>query len=93
MQFRSFRFGPNLLNSLLSPRKPRTPLLRFGLGLLGLAVLALLVFFSVFVGAAMLAAGLAWKLLRNRTPRPAAAHGRVMDAEYQVLRKPALPSH
>ena len=60
--------------------------------LLGVALLGVLVFFSVFVGAAMIAAGLAWKLLRGRQAR-AAASGRVVDAEYRVLRKPVLPSH
>ncbi|KAF1698714.1 hypothetical protein CSC62_03960 [Pseudoxanthomonas jiangsuensis] len=92
MQFRAFRFDTTVLNALFSPRKPRTPLLRVALGLVGLALLAVLVFFSVFVGAAMIAAGLAWKLLRGRQAR-AAASGRVVDAEYRVLRKPVLPSH
>lgn len=92
MQFRAFRFDTTDLNALFSPRKPRTPLLRVALGLVGLALLAVLVFFSVFVGAAMIAAGLAWKLLHGRQAR-AAASGRVVDAEYRVLRKPVLPSH
>lgn len=90
MHHRSFRFGSARLRDLLQPRKPRHPLLRAGLGLLGLGVLAVLVFFSVFVGVAMLATGLAWKLLRGRSTRPA-AHGAVMDAEYRVLRRQALP--
>jgi hypothetical protein len=91
MQFRSFRLDSSLLNSLFAPRKPRTPLLRLALGLVGLALLAVLVFFSVFVGAAMIAAGLAWKLLR-RSPARAPGRGKVVDAEYRVLRKPALPT-
>lgn len=90
MHHRSFRFDSARLRDLLQPRKPRHPLLRAGLGLLGLVLLALLVFFSVFVGAAMIAAGLAWKLLRGRSVRPA-AHTTVMDAEYRVLRRQALP--
>lgn len=94
MQFRAFRFDTSLLNALFSPRKPRAPLLRLALGLVGLALLAVLVFFSVFVGAAMIAAGLAWKLLRGRqAARAAGASSRqVVDAEYRVLRKPVLPS-
>ena len=91
MRFRAFRFDTTVLNALFSPRKPRSPLLRVLLGVVGLALLAVLVFFSVFVGAAMIAAGLAWKLLRSR--RSAPASGRVVDAQYRVLRKPALPSH
>ncbi|KAF1687345.1 hypothetical protein B1992_05045 [Pseudoxanthomonas broegbernensis] len=92
MRFRTFRFDTAFLGALFSPRKPRAPLLRVALGLVGVALLALLVFFSVFVGAAMIAAGLAWKLLRGRA-RPATGQaGHVMDAEYRVLRKPVLPS-
>ncbi|WP_374013222.1 hypothetical protein [Pseudoxanthomonas koreensis] len=90
MRFRPFRFDTAVLGSLFAPRKPRSPLLRLALGVVGLGLLALLVFFSVFVGAAMIAAGLAWKLLRgHRQP----ARGQTMDAEYRVLRKPVLPSH
>lgn len=91
MQFRSFRLDSSLLNALFSPRKPRTPLLRLALGLVGLGLLALLVFFSVFVGAAMIAGGLAWKLLRGRQVR-SSANDKVVDAEYRVLRKPVLPA-
>ncbi|HET6395396.1 MAG TPA: hypothetical protein VFF91_00980 [Pseudoxanthomonas sp.] len=93
MQFRSFRFDTASLHTLFAPRKPRAPLLRLALGLVGLALLAVLVFVSVFVGAAMVAGGLAWKLLRNRGANaPARAGARVVDAEYRVLRKPALPA-
>lgn len=90
MHFRSFRFDTATLGTLFAPRKPRAPLLRLALGLVGVGVLALLVFFSVFVGAAMLVAGLVWKLLHgHRKP----VRGRTVDAEYRVLRKPVLPSH
>lgn len=89
MQARSFRFDSAQLHGLFAPRKPRTPLLRAALGLVGLVLLAMLVFFGLFVGAAMLAAGLAWRLLRKRE-RPAASQ--VVEAEYRVVRKPELPS-
>ncbi len=65
----------------------RNVFLRVLMGLLGIAVLAVLVFFSVFVGAAMIATGLLarlWKQ-RGRTPRPQAR--RVVDAEYRVVGK------
>ncbi|AKC86188.1 hypothetical protein [Pseudoxanthomonas suwonensis] len=96
MHARSFRFDPAQLHGRLhglfvSPRKPRTPLLRVLLGLVGLVLLAVLVFFGLFIGAAMLAAGLAWRLLRKREARPAAPDN-VVEAEYRVLRKPELPS-
>ncbi len=90
MHHRFFRFDSTRLHDLLQPRKPRHPLLRACLGLVGLGLLALLVFFSVFVGAAMIAAGLAWKLLRGRKPQ-VAGNGTVVDAEYRVLRRHALP--
>ena len=92
MQFRSFRLDSSLLGSLFSPRKPRTPLLRLALGLVGLALLLVLVFFSVFVGAAMIIGGPAWKLLQRSRSRPPVRAGKVVDAEYRVLRKQALPS-
>lgn len=90
MHQRSFRFDSARLRDLFQPRKPRHPLLRVALGVVGVALLALLVFFSVFVGAAMLAAGLAWKLLRGRGSARPGAHP-VMDGEYRVLRRQALP--
>lgn len=92
MHARSFRFDSSQLHGLFSPRKPRTPLLRVAMGLIGLALLALLVFFGLFIGAAMLAIGVAWRLLRKQTVRKNPAAGQVMDAEYRVLRKPELPT-
>jgi hypothetical protein len=65
----------------------RNMVLRVLMGLLGIAVLAVLVFVSVFVGAAMIAAGLLarlWKQ-RGRATRPRA--GRTVDAEYRVVGK------
>jgi len=87
MQTRYFQFAH--LRSLFAPRKPRNPLLRVALGLLGLAILAVLVVAGVFVGAAMVLFGLAWKLFAARKTRKAA--GNVVDGEYRVVRKPALP--
>lgn len=75
---------------LRAPRKPRHPLARVALGLLGLGVLAVLVFFSVFLGAAMLGAGLIVRLLRAR--KPATPPGRVIEGEFRAVRPRALPS-
>jgi hypothetical protein len=87
IHFRFHRFGP-----LLEPRKPRHPLARLAAGLLGLAILAALVFVGVFVGAAMIVAGVAWKLLaQSRGNRRSAAGARVVEGEYEIVRKPALP--
>lgn len=86
---RTFFFDSHRLRAAFAPRKPRHRLLRIAVGLLGLAVLCVLVFFGVFVGATMLAAGLAYRLLRPRQ-RPAAQQ-RVVEGEYRVVRKQALP--
>ena len=74
-----------------APRKPRHPLVRLALGLLGLGLLLLLVFFSVFVGIAMLAAGLLYRLLKQRG-KPVARDARIVDGEFRVVGKAALPS-
>ena len=86
-------FDSRRLHSMFAPRKPRHPLARLAIGLLGVAVLAVLVFFSVFVGAAMLAVGLLYRLLRHRRRPPiAATRARVVDGEYRIVAKTALPS-
>jgi hypothetical protein len=72
-------------------RHRRHPLLRLLMGLLGLAVLLVLVAASVFVGAAMLAIGLCSRLLRPRAgagaraPGPGSAQGRVVEGEYTIV--------
>lgn len=86
---KAFSFDFTRARGLFAPRKPRHPLLRLALGLLGVAVLCLLVVVGVFVGAAMIVGGLLFKLLRHRG-RPV-ADPRVVEGEYRVLRKPALP--
>lgn len=71
----------------LPPRHRRHPLLRLLMGLMGLALLAVLVVASVFVGAAMLAIGLAARLLRPRGAAAASAsqRGHVVEGEYTVV--------
>jgi hypothetical protein len=90
--FRSLhaRFDATGLGAAFAPRKPRHPLLRLGVGLLGLALLALLLVVGLVVGTAMIAIGLVRRLLRGQASdaRPAR---RVVDGEYRVLRKPVLP--
>jgi len=75
-------------------RHRRHPLLRLVMGLLGLALLLVLVAASVFVGAAMLAIGLCSRLLRPRTATAAAratapgatrSRGRVVEGEYTIV--------
>ena len=90
MQARAFRF----VCFCFSPRKPRSPLLRVLFSLVGLALLALLVFFGLFVGAAMLVIGLAWRMLARRNPQAATAvvDVHIFDAEVRVVERPELPA-
>ena len=94
MSVRLFRFRPTFdssrLRSAFAPRKPRNALLRVVFGLLGLGLLAVLLVFGLFVGAAMLGAGLLLRLWRQRN-QPITSDPRVVDAEYRVVRKPVLP--
>ena len=64
----------------------RNVVLRALMGVLGLALLAVLVFFSVFVGAAMVAAGLLLRMWKRRG-RAQRAHAGTLDAEYRVVGK------
>jgi hypothetical protein len=84
----AFRFD-TLRNGLASRR--RRPLLRVVLGLVGVALLLALVFVSVFVGITMLAAGVVFKLLRQRG-KPIARDRQTVDGEFRVVGKTALPS-
>ncbi len=88
MYSRFFQF--NQFRTLLQPRKPRHPLVRVAVGLLGLAILAALVFVGVFVGAAMIIAGVAWKLLSQRK-QARNVPSQVMDGEYRVVRRAEFP--
>ena len=91
-RFHSHQFQSRV-RSAFEPRKPRHRLLRFAVGLVGLALIVLLVMFGVVVGAAMLVAGLAYKLWHGRGKPIAARRAqdpRVVDAEYRVVEKPAI---
>jgi len=77
--------------SRFAPRKPRRTWVRVLLGIVGVAVLLALVFISVFVGIAMLSIGFAVKLLKQRG-KPIARDPRVLDGEFRVVHKQALPS-
>ena len=87
----SFRFDSNTFRNAFAPRKPRHPLLRLAFGLVGLGLLLALVFVSVFVGVAMLAVGLLYRLWKHRG-KPIARDQRVVDGEFRVVGKTALPS-
>ena len=74
-----------------TPRRPRHPLLRIALGVLGIALLLGLVVVGLFVGAAMLAAGLLWRLWAQRG-KPVAWRARAdsIDGDYRVVGKAQL---
>jgi hypothetical protein len=65
------------------------------LGIVGLALLAVLVMFGVFVGAAMIAAGLLLKLWKQRGKPTLSSNGardaRVLDGEFRVVDPASLP--
>jgi len=70
------------------PSKPRSPLMRLLFGMLGLLLLAFLLVFGIFIGAAMLLFAAARRLLRSRTSASATSQpSDVIDAEYQVIEK------
>lgn len=76
------------------PRRPRHPLLRLLLGLLGIALLLALVVAGVLVGSIMLVGGMLWRLWARRGRDAAAAHrrrGRTFEGDYRVVGKPQLP--
>ena len=93
--FRFDQFNSRMRSAFSAPRKPRHRFLRVVFGIIGLAVLALLVMFGLFVGAAMVAAGLLYKVwkqrgkhaLNGRTARDA----RVLDGEFRVVDTASLP--
>jgi hypothetical protein len=99
MSSQSFRFDQHFFQSRMraafAPRKPRNALLRFLLGAVGLGLLVLLVVFGAVVGACMLAVGLVYKLVRGRGKPMAGGHAqhdpRVVEGEYRVVEKSALP--
>lgn len=83
------RFDASGLRGLLTPRKPRNPLLKLALGLVGVAILAVLLVVGLFVGAAMVSFGLLRGALRARKP---AGRAGVLDAEYRIVTKPGQPA-
>ena len=69
------------------PSKPRSPLLRVLVGLLGLALLVLLVAFGLVIGMGMLLFAAVRRLLRSSRPAPRAQEG-VIEGEYTLVDKP-----
>ncbi len=68
------------------PSKPRSPLLRVAVGLIGLSLLLLLVSFGVVIGLGMLLFAAARRLLRNSSSAARGA-GPVLEGEYSLVDK------
>jgi hypothetical protein len=69
----------------MRPAKPRNPLLRLALGLVGVAVLAVLVVFGLVIGLGMLLFAAVRRMLR---PAPVAAQVEsAIEGEYRVVEK------
>jgi hypothetical protein len=83
------RFDASSWRHAFAPRKPRNALLRVAFGLLGIALLVVLLGVGLVVGATMLAFGLL-RRLAGRRPHARPADGRVVDGEYRVVQKPLL---
>ena len=99
MTSHSFRFDQQFFQSRVraafEPRTPRNGVLRFLLRAAGLGLLVLLVIVGALVGAAMLAVGIVYRLVRGRG-RPVVSVGarpdpHVVEGEFRVVDKPTLP--
>jgi hypothetical protein len=90
--FRFDQFNARMRNTFSAPRKPRHRVLRVALGLVGVALLAVLVMFGLFVGAAMIATGLLFRLWKQRgKPLANQRDSRVLDGEFRVVDSVSLP--
>ncbi|MES2858165.1 MAG: hypothetical protein V4704_03180 [Pseudomonadota bacterium] len=78
-------------NPFAAPRRPRHRALRIVLGVAGVALLLGLLFVSVFVGIAMLGAGMLLRMWKQRGKPIAATRVDSIDADYSVLSKRQLP--
>lgn len=91
----SFRFHQHVFDRIKAPRRPRHRWLRVALGVAGIALLLALLFVSVFVGIAMLGAGMLLRLYKQRG-KPMAARARNIDdrhleGTFRVVGKAQLP--
>ena len=78
------------LQARFAARRPRHPLTRVLVALLGVALLLVLLVVGIAVGVLMLLGAGIWRLLRQRG-RPQAAGARVIEGEFRHARHGALP--
>ena len=91
--FRFDQFNVRMRHAFSAPRKPRHRVLRVVLGVIGVALLAVLVMFGLFVGAAMIAAGIGYRMWKQRgksATRIDARNG-ALQGEYRVVGPASLP--
>ena len=74
----------------MRPCKPRNPLLRIACGLIGVALLAVLVVLGLFVGLGMLMFAAVRRMLRPAAAPAAAAQERIIEGEYAVVGRPRV---
>jgi hypothetical protein len=86
----NLRFNQRVFDRFSAPRRPRHRWLRVVLGIAGVGVLLALLFVSVFVGIAMLAAGMLWRLWKQRGT-PIAARAGSIEGDFRVVGKAQLP--
>ena len=85
-----FRNARTRFAGFTAPRRPRHRLLRVVLGVVGAGQLLTLLFVSVFVGIAMLGAGMLWRLWKQRN-QPLFVRGAAIDGDFRVVGKAHLP--
>ena len=87
-----FRNARARFTGFTAPRRPRHRILRVVLGVIGVGLLLTLLFVSVFVGIAMLAAGMLFRLWKRRgKPVARAARANSIDGDFRVVGKAQLP--
>ncbi len=89
-QFFQRLFASRMFRNARASTTSRRSLPRIVLGVVGVALLLALVFFSVFIGLAMLAIGMVFRLLKQRG-KPMAVRARSIDGDYRVVGKAQLP--
>lgn len=90
-QFQGRHFNIESLRQWLAARRSHNPLLRIALGAVGVMMLLILLVLGAVIGTLMLLGGLAWRLLRGRGKPQASAQSEVLDGQYRVVGKSALP--
>ena len=79
------------LQARFAARRPRNPLTRALLALVGVALLLVLLVVGAVLGVAMVLGTMVWRALRQRGRPQAPARGQVIEGEYRHARHGVLP--